>query len=88
VRTSDKTGFIVKPLAGALFAGCGSRIRRRRGFDHDIDAAIEAGLRISHGAVHAAGFVGLDTTYYITNVMFDEFKERRFAFSVTAESGW
>jgi len=24
-------------------------------------------------------FVGLDTTYYITNVMFDEFKERRFA---------
>ena len=24
-------------------------------------------------------FVGLDTTYYITHVMFDEFKERRFA---------
>jgi len=24
-------------------------------------------------------FVGLDTTYYITHVMYDEFKERRFA---------
>jgi 3-hydroxybutyryl-CoA dehydrogenase len=24
-------------------------------------------------------FVGLDTTYYIANIMFDEFKEERFA---------
>ena len=24
-------------------------------------------------------FVGLDTTYYIANIMFDEFRERRFA---------
>jgi len=30
--------------------------------------------------------VGLDTTYYITQVMFDEFKERRFAFASAAEA--
>jgi 3-hydroxybutyryl-CoA dehydrogenase len=36
-------------------------------------------LRLPDGPVHAAGFVGLDTTYYISQIMFDEFKEKRFA---------
>ncbi len=36
-------------------------------------------MRVSHGSVYLLDFVGLDTTYYITQVMFDEFKERRFA---------
>ena len=31
------------------------------------------------GPLTLLDFVGLDTTYYIANIMFDEFKERRFA---------
>jgi 3-hydroxybutyryl-CoA dehydrogenase len=31
------------------------------------------------GPLTLLDFVGLDTTYYISNIMFDEFKERRFA---------
>jgi 3-hydroxybutyryl-CoA dehydrogenase len=31
------------------------------------------------GPLTLLDFVGLDTTYYIANIMFDEFKEKRFA---------
>ena len=31
------------------------------------------------GPLTLLDFVGLDTTYYIANIMFDEFRERRFA---------
>jgi 3-hydroxybutyryl-CoA dehydrogenase len=31
------------------------------------------------GPLTLGDFVGLDTTYYIANIMFDEFKEKRFA---------
>ena len=31
------------------------------------------------GPLTLLDFVGLDTTYYISQIMFDEFKERRFA---------
>ena len=31
------------------------------------------------GPLTLLDFVGLDTTYYIANIMFDEFREKRFA---------
>jgi len=36
-------------------------------------------LRAPNGPLTLLDFVGLDTTYYISQIMFDEFKERRFA---------
>jgi 3-hydroxybutyryl-CoA dehydrogenase len=45
----------------------------------DIDNAMKLGCCYPMGPFTLLDFVGLDTTYYITHVMYDEFKERRFA---------
>ena len=40
---------------------------------------VKLGCGYPMGPFTLLDFVGLDTTYYITHVMYDEFKERRFA---------
>jgi 3-hydroxybutyryl-CoA dehydrogenase len=45
----------------------------------DIDNGMKLGCNHPMGPLALTDFVGLDTTYYIANIMFDEFKERRFA---------
>jgi 3-hydroxybutyryl-CoA dehydrogenase len=45
----------------------------------DIDNAMKLGCNHPMGPLTLTDFVGLDTTYYIANIMFDEFKEKRFA---------
>jgi 3-hydroxybutyryl-CoA dehydrogenase len=79
VQTTDRTGFIVNRLLvpymldsiRALEEGVGSII--------DIDNAMKLGCGYPMGPLTLTDFVGLDTTYYIANIMFDEFKEKRFA---------
>ena len=79
VQTSDRTGFIVNRLLvpymldsiRALEEGVASII--------DIDNAMKLGCGYPMGPLTLGDFVGLDTTYYIANIMFDEFKEKRFA---------
>ena len=45
----------------------------------DIDNSMKLGCGHPMGPFTLLDFVGLDTTYYIAHIMFDEFKERRFA---------
>ena len=45
----------------------------------DVDAAMMLGCGYPMGPFTLLDFVGLDTTYHITHVMFEEFKEKRFA---------
>jgi 3-hydroxybutyryl-CoA dehydrogenase len=45
----------------------------------DIDAAMKAGAGHPMGPLALADFVGLDTLGAICDVLFDEFRERRFA---------
>jgi 3-hydroxybutyryl-CoA dehydrogenase len=45
----------------------------------DIDKAMKLGCGYPMGPFTLLDFVGLDTTYYIANIMFDEFRETRFA---------
>ncbi|HEY6304791.1 MAG TPA: 3-hydroxybutyryl-CoA dehydrogenase [Terriglobales bacterium] len=79
VRTSDKTGFIVNRLLVPYLLDAIRAHEEGVGSIEDIDNAMKLGCGYPMGPFTLLDFVGLDTTYYITHVMFDEFKERRFA---------
>jgi 3-hydroxybutyryl-CoA dehydrogenase len=79
VRTSDKTGFIVNRLLVPYLLDAIRAYEEGVGSIPDIDNAMKLGCGYPMGPFTLLDFVGLDTTYYITHVMFDEFKEPRFA---------
>jgi 3-hydroxybutyryl-CoA dehydrogenase len=79
VRTSDKTGFIVNRLLVPYLLDAIRAYEEGVGSVEDIDNAMKLGCGHPMGPLTLLDFVGLDTTYYITHVMYDEFKERRFA---------
>jgi 3-hydroxybutyryl-CoA dehydrogenase len=79
VPTKDKAGFIVNRLLVPYM------IDGIRGFEEgigsiaEIDEAIKAGAGHPMGPLTLCDFVGLDTLGSICDVLFDEFRERRFA---------
>jgi 3-hydroxybutyryl-CoA dehydrogenase len=79
VRTSDKTGFIVNRLLVPYLLDAIRAYEEGVGSIDDIDNAMKLGCGYPMGPFTLLDFVGLDTTYYITHGMYDEFKERRFA---------
>ena len=79
VRTSDKTGFIVNRLLVPYLLDAIRAYEEGVGSIEDIDNAMKLGCGYPMGPFTLLDFVGLDTTYYITEVMYHEFKERRFA---------
>ena len=79
VRTSDKTGFIVNRLLVPYLLDAIRAYEEGVGSITDIDEAMKLGCGYPMGPFTLLDFVGLDTTYYITHVMYEEFKERRFA---------
>ena len=79
VRTSDKTGFIVNRLLVPYLLDAIRAYEEGVGSIPDIDQAMKLGCGYPMGPFTLLDFVGLDTTYYITHVMFDEFKDARFA---------
>ena len=79
VRTSDKTGFIVNRLLVPYLLDAIRAYEEGVGSIADIDESMKLGCGYPMGPFTLLDFVGLDTTYYITHVMYDEFKERRFA---------
>ncbi len=79
VRTSDRTGFIVNRLLVPYLLDAVRALEEGVGSIEDIDNSMKLGCGYPMGPLTLLDFVGLDTTHYIANVMFDEFKERRFA---------
>ena len=79
VRTSDKPGFIVNRLLVPYLLDAIRAYEEGVGSIADIDESMKLGCGYPMGPFTLLDFVGLDTTYYITHVMYDEFKERRFA---------
>ena len=79
VRTRDKTGCVVNRLRVPYMLDAIRAYEEGVGSIPDIDNAMKLGCGYPMGPFTLLDFVGLDTTYYITEVMFDEFKERRFA---------
>jgi 3-hydroxybutyryl-CoA dehydrogenase len=79
VRTCDKSGFIVNRLLVPYLLDAIRAYEEGVGSIDDIDNAMKLGCGYPMGPFTLLDFVGLDTTYYITQVMYEEFKERRFA---------
>jgi 3-hydroxybutyryl-CoA dehydrogenase len=79
VRTSDRTGFIVNRLLVPYLLDAVRALEEGVGSIVDIDNGMKLGCGHPMGPLTLLDFVGNDTTYYIANIMFDEFKERRFA---------
>jgi len=79
VRTSDRTGFIVNRLLVPYILDAIRALEEGVGSIEDIDNSMKLGCGHPMGPLTLLDFVGLDTTYYIANIMFDELKERRFA---------
>jgi 3-hydroxybutyryl-CoA dehydrogenase len=79
VRAKDSTGFIVNRLLVPYLLDAIRALEGGVGSIEDIDNSMKLGCGHPMGPLALLDFVGLDTTYYIANIMFDEFRERRFA---------
>ncbi|MBA2501840.1 MAG: 3-hydroxyacyl-CoA dehydrogenase family protein [Pyrinomonadaceae bacterium] len=79
VRAGDKTGFIVNRLLVPYMLDAIRALEEGVGSITDIDNAMRLGCGYPMGPFTLGDFVGLDTTYYIAEIMFNEFREKRFA---------
>jgi 3-hydroxybutyryl-CoA dehydrogenase len=79
VRTSDKTGFIVNRLLVPYLLDAIRAYENGLGTLEDIDKGMKLGCGYPMGPFTLLDFVGLDTTYYIANIMFEEFREPAYA---------
>jgi 3-hydroxybutyryl-CoA dehydrogenase len=79
VRAQDSGGFIVNRLLVPYLLDAIRALEEGVGSVVDIDNSMKLGCGYPMGPFALLDFVGLDTTYYISQIMFDEFKEKRFA---------
>jgi len=79
VRASDGGGFIVNRLLVPYLLDAIRALEEGVGSVVDIDNSMKLGCGYPMGPFTLLDLVGLDTTYYISQIMFDEFKEKRFA---------
>ena len=79
VRAQDSGGFIVNRLLVPYLLDAIRALEERVGSVVDIDNSMKLGCGYPMGPFTLLDFVGLDTTYYISQIMFDEYKEKRFA---------
>jgi 3-hydroxybutyryl-CoA dehydrogenase len=79
VRANDSGGFIVNRLLVPYLLDAIRALQEGVGSVVDIDNSMKLGCGYPMGPFTLLDFVGLDTTLYISQIMFDEFKEKRFA---------
>src|ERR1700675_1282915 len=79
VRAHDSTGFIVNRLLVPYLLDAIRALEEGGGPIEDIDNSMRLGCGHPMGPLTLLPFVGLERTYYISQIMFEEFHERRFA---------
>jgi 3-hydroxybutyryl-CoA dehydrogenase len=79
IAATDKPGFIVNRLLVPYLLDAIRALEQGFGSIEDIDKGMMLGCGYPMGPFTLLDFVGLDTTYYIANIMFEEFKEPRYA---------
>ena len=79
IRARDNSGFVVNRLLVPYLLDAVRALEEGVGSREDIDKGMELGCGHPMGPLKLLDFVGLDTTYYIAQIMFDEYREKRFA---------
>jgi len=79
VACKDYPGFIVNLLLVPYLLDAIRALELGVASKEDIDAAVTLGLNHPMGPLTLLDFVGIDTTYYIAEAMFAEFKDGRYA---------
>jgi 3-hydroxybutyryl-CoA dehydrogenase len=79
ILTKDNSGFIVNRLLIPYLLDAIRVCEQGLASIEDIDRGMKLGLNYSMGPLTLLDFLGLDTTYYIANIMFEEYREQRFA---------
>ena len=79
VSCGDSTGFVVNRLLVPYMLDAVRVFEQGLASRDDIDNAMKLGCGYPMGPLLLTDYVGLDTTYSISEIMFAEFKEPRFA---------
>jgi 3-hydroxybutyryl-CoA dehydrogenase len=79
VACKDNSGFIVNRLLVPYLLDAVRAYEEGVGSLEDIDKSMQLGTGYPMGPFTLLDFVGLDTTYFIAEIMFDEYREKRFA---------
>ncbi len=79
ITAPDRPGFIVNRLLVPYLLDAIRAYEHGLGTVEDIDKGMKLGCGYPMGPFTLLDFVGLDTTYYIANIMFEEFREPAYA---------
>jgi 3-hydroxybutyryl-CoA dehydrogenase len=79
IACKDNSGFVVNRLLVPYLLDAIRALEEGVGSVEDIDKGMQLGCGYPMGPFTLLDFVGLDTTYYIANIMFEEYREKRFA---------
>ena len=79
IRCRDNSGFIVNRLLVPYLLDAIRALEEGTGTLEEIDTGMRLGCGHPMGPFTLLDFIGLDTCYYIANIMFDEYREKRFA---------
>jgi len=83
IVAKDSPGFVVNLLLIPYLLDAIRALEMGVASKEDIDEGMKLGCGHPMGPLTLLDFVGLDTTYYIANIMFDEFKDSRYAAPTT-----
>jgi 3-hydroxybutyryl-CoA dehydrogenase len=79
ITAPDKPGFIVNRLLVPYLLDAVRSYEQGLGTIEDIDKGMKLGCGYPMGPFTLLDFVGLDTTYYIANIMFEEYRQPAYA---------
>ena len=79
ILAKDTTGFVVNRLLVPYLLYAIRVYEEGLASKEDIDKGMKLGCGYPMGPLELLDFVGLDTTYYIAQIMFDEFKDQMMA---------
>ena len=79
IAARDNSGFIVNRLLVPYLLDAIRALEEGVGSVEDIDAGMRLGCNHPMGPFELLDYVGIETAYYISEIMFNEYREKRFA---------